>query len=87
VANDRAEAVEEGHRSKDLGADRRVLLDHLELLVGERARLVDQRVRDGDLADVMEDPAVAQVLDGGPGPGKRNYGSGAYFRLWAGEQG
>ena len=40
-----------------------MLLDHLELLVGQRARLVDQRVGDRDLADVVEDPAVAEVLD------------------------
>jgi hypothetical protein len=40
-----------------------MLLDHLELLVGERPGLVDDRVGDGDLADVVEDAAVAQVLD------------------------
>jgi len=44
-----------------------VLLDHLELLIGEGAGLVDQRVRDSDLSDVVEDAAIAQVVDRGLG--------------------
>jgi hypothetical protein len=48
---------------KDLGAYRRVGLDLLELLVSEPARLQQDRVRNPDLADVVERGGAPDQLD------------------------
>ena len=61
VAHDRAHAREELDRSEDLLADDRVALHDLALGVVERALLVEDRLGDRDLADVVEDGSVAQV--------------------------
>jgi len=42
-------------RADDLGAELRVRLDQPALLLGERAGLEQHRVRDPDLADVVEE--------------------------------
>ena len=48
---------------EDAAADLGVLLEHLALVVGQRARLEPDGVRDADLADVVQRRGVAQVLD------------------------
>src|ERR1019366_10123326 len=48
---------------EDLGPDRRVRLHHLELVGRQLARLQEDRVRDADLADVVERRSAADQLD------------------------
>jgi hypothetical protein len=59
VADDLAHPAEKGHGRQNLLAHHRVALDDLELLRGQRPRLVEDRVRHRDLADVVEDRPVA----------------------------
>ena len=59
-ADERVHLGEVGDALEHLGADHRVLLHLLVLGVGERARLVQDLAADRDLADVVEQRAVAQ---------------------------
>ena len=55
--------VEELDVLEHLGAAQRVRLDHRELVVGEAARLLQDLRGHAELADVVEDPGVAQGVD------------------------
>jgi hypothetical protein len=59
VADDVDRLAEEVDVAEDLRTDGRVLLDLLELVVVERAGLVDDAERDADLADVVQQGGVA----------------------------
>ena len=63
----RREVGEGGDPAEDLGAVARVLADHAPLLVGQLVGLVEDRVRDAELADVVQQagaPHVAHVVVG-----------------------
>jgi hypothetical protein len=57
-----AERLDPGHH---LHAEQRVGAHHLPLAVVQRSRLVEHRLGDADLADVVEQEPVAQPLVGG----------------------
>ena len=62
-ADERGDAREHGCRVQDRLADGRVPADHLPLRRVQRARLVQDRPRDDDLADVVEVGGQADVVD------------------------
>src|SRR5204863_8831806 len=63
VRTDARESVADGLQvAADLPAVSGVTLDDLELVGGERAGLVEDRVRAADLPHVVEDPALADGL-------------------------
>ncbi len=63
-ADDRQEVAQALERLADALPDDGVLVHHDPLLVGQPARLVDDLVRDPDLADVVQDAALPQGLAG-----------------------
>jgi hypothetical protein len=65
-----------GERRQDLRPDDRVRLDVGEFLVGERTLLVEDRLPDSDLADVVEPGRGAHGVDGffGQPAGDRDLG-------------
>ena len=62
VADDRADVLELADRAEDPLAELRMRLDDLPLLVRERAGLRQQRRRDADLADVVEERSELDPL-------------------------
>ena len=62
-ADDRADVAELVDRREDLRAQLRVHLDQRALVVVERAGLQEDRVRDADLADVVEERAELEALE------------------------
>ena len=60
VADAGADRVEVREVAQDRVAEGHVLLDDVELLVGQLARLAQDLVRDADLADVVEQPGEPQ---------------------------
>ena len=62
-AHDRRHALERGRGLQDALADDRVAAHELPLGVVQRARLVEDRVGDGDLAHVVQLRRLAQVLE------------------------
>src|SRR5690606_11784170 len=63
IEDERQDGREESDRLKDVDAALRVLLDDLELLLGEPALLRDDPLADRDLPDVMELRRDAEALD------------------------
>ena len=61
-AHDAADVLQLVDRGDDLLAELRVRLDQEALLVGQRPGLQQHRVRDADLADVVEERAELQPL-------------------------
>ena len=64
VADRAGDLFKAGHGHDDALADHRVLLHHFPLLVVELARLVQDLVGDSDLADVVQQRDVGDVLTG-----------------------
>ena len=60
VADAGADRVEVRQVAEDRVAEGHVLLDDVELLVGQLARLAQDLVRDADLADVVQQPREPQ---------------------------
>ena len=58
---DRGEAGERGDAREDALGVGRVQADARELLVGQLGGLVEDRVRDAELADVVQQPGAVQV--------------------------
>jgi len=61
--SDRGERREPRHPFKDLARDDRVQADLRELRGGQRARLVEDPVRHGEFADVVQQRRPAQVVE------------------------
>ena len=64
-ARERREPVEAWDLLEDLLGEQRVVLEPLLLVLGERARLVEDPVRDRELADVVEQRCSAKLSLGG----------------------
>jgi hypothetical protein len=62
VSDDLLDRVREADAADDVAPDRRMNLHPLELGRGQSPRLVQQVLRDGQLADVVEQSPVAQSL-------------------------
>ena len=60
--NQRRDRIRERHAADDFGPDLRVNADLLELLLRQRARLRQNVLRDGELADVVEQRGRLQTL-------------------------
>ena len=67
VAHDRADLGREAQLLQQRGAPAGVAADDGELLVGERRRLLQDRVGHPQLADVVEDPAEGEAAQAGGG--------------------
>src|SRR3954451_22182156 len=63
VTHDRTHLFEAVDRSDDLLAQLRMHLDDLSLFRGQRARLRENRLRDPDLADVVEQRSQLEALE------------------------
>ena len=61
--NQRRHRIGERHRRDDLGADLRMDPDLLELFLRERARLREDVLGDGELADVVQQRRRLDALD------------------------